>query len=710
MEISLTPSNSSSQYSASPPYYAANQPPITPNPPRQTRADQIVQNFYTKVTQVVTHARLIQYDSQISGRGPQNANIVLPSRQPIHPRRPNKWFNLELWDSDVYKDGLKSWRQASQVSTGTVLLPMIIEFFLDVSDLNQNQILFVTDEILRRQKVDLHKMGGSNENNKSSKNIVLESWQLTLSHPLPDPLPELPVVYKKSIAFFRTLYAYVRLLPAYRLYRRIRKKKLSSALKIGYRFVLPTSRFHDDIGIDVPIIEGESRPTSADYKFNSIDTPLGVLSLKVNYRTNCEFHVDDSSEVLIDMDENYFTPTLANYYQPEEQGQREEQRQQEKSERRKSVPTSLKTPPPGFPHPGSSPKHTNNQLNVDIPPIRTLSPSRSNPEMKEHNSSLTFPKFYNPSSSTNLGSNFSRRGSHTLEPIMQREYSSFYSPTGPNVTLVKPFKSPSLSSSPVNHDMMPPSPTLLDRMSTLHLHRSPSQLSFQQRGTPTMSSSVKSTSSAGSLPKFSSSFTSFTNRFDKTTGSTTRERDGSFSSRRRSTNRSDGSTSDRGSLNSSFFTLDPEDDVGEFVRMCERREPLKMFSKSPTDSDDADGTTRNLSGSVYRTQLQLSRFQKLKETHKNLSESMMTGTGDVITGSPSSGISLRVHQPKVDDDDMFFTMSEFSDDKTTSAVNNVSGPTPGSSDLLVDQPAVVDNSTNNVTDVTIVVNDANQNG
>ncbi|CAG8740612.1 2549_t:CDS:10, partial [Dentiscutata erythropus] len=655
---------------SSPPSYAANQPPITSNSPRQTRVDQIVQNFYTKVTQVVTHARLIQYDSHISGRGPQNANIVLPSRQPIHPRRPNKWFNLELWDSDVYKDGLKSWRQASQASTGTVPLPMIIEFFLDVSDLNKNQTLFITDEILRRQKVDLYNIGGSSS--KSSKNIVLESWQLTLSHPLPDPLPDLPVVYKKSIAFFRTLYAYVRLLPAYRLYRRIRKKKLSSALKIGYRFVLPTSRIHDYIGIDVPIIEGESRPTSADYKFNSIDTPLGVLSLKVNYRTNCEFHVDDSSE----------------------------------------------TPPSGFPHPGSSPKHTNSQLTVDIPPIRTLSPSRSNPEMKE-NSSLTFPKLYTQSSSTTLGSNFSRRGSNTLEPIMvsptsqssrQREYSSFYSPTGPNVTLVKPFKSPSLSSSPVNHEMMPPSPTLLDRMSTLHLHRSPSQLSFQQRGTPTMSSSVKSTSSAGSLPKFSSSFTSFTNRYDKATSSTTRERDGSYSSRRRSTNRSDGSTSDRGSLNSSFFSLDPEDDVGEFVRMLERREPLKMFSKSPTGSDDADGSARNLSGSVYRTQLQLSRFQKLKETHKNLSESMMTGTGDIITGSPSSGISLRVHQAKEDDDDIFFTMSEFFDDKTNSAVNNVSGPTPGSSDVLVDQPAIVNNNnTSNVTDVTIVVNDANQN-
>ncbi|CAG8849453.1 7702_t:CDS:2, partial [Racocetra persica] len=109
----------------------------------------------------------------------------------------------------------------------------------------------------------------------------------------------------------------------------------------------------------------------------------------------------------------------------------------EKLERRKSVPTQMETPPPGFLHPGSSPKHTNSQLIVDIPPIRTLSPSRSNPEIKEHNSGLTFPKIYTQPSSGTLGSNLSapslfyrspdsRRGSHTLEPIMA-------SPTSPNL-------------------------------------------------------------------------------------------------------------------------------------------------------------------------------------------------------------------------------------------------------------------------------------
>ncbi|CAG8770703.1 12268_t:CDS:2, partial [Acaulospora morrowiae] len=216
--------------------------------------------------------------------------------------------------------------------------------------------------------------------------------------------------------------------------------------------------------------------------------------------------------------------------------------------------------------------------------------------------------------------------------------SSITTNTRPNVTLVQPFKSSSLSSSPINHEMNMPSPIYFDRTSPLH--RSPSQPSLQQRnvyqqpsstrplsingGTAPLSSSVKSTSSAGSpgIPKFSSSFSHY--RYERSSGSATRERDGSISSRRRSrsslTNRSDGSS---GSFNSSFFTsLDPEDDIGEFVQMVMTREPLNMFSRSPTGPDDTNDSGRNLSGSVYRTQQQLSRFQKLREAHNNLPDSM----------------------------------------------------------------------------------------
>ena len=56
---------------------------------------------------------------------------------------------------------------------------MIIEFFLDTSELPKNKILVITDEI-RRRKVDVHN-SGENEDGKT-KNILLESWQLTLRY------------------------------------------------------------------------------------------------------------------------------------------------------------------------------------------------------------------------------------------------------------------------------------------------------------------------------------------------------------------------------------------------------------------------------------------------------------------------------------------------------------------------------------------------
>ncbi|CAI2186752.1 3156_t:CDS:10, partial [Funneliformis geosporum] len=588
-----TSSTSSSQISASPPalpYYTSNQISQTPTPTRQSKADQIVQNFYTKVAQIITQARLIHYDSLSSGTVPTH-----PRQTSHHPKKPNKWFNLEIWDSDVYKEDLKYWRHTVTSSTGLPPHPMIIEFFLDTSELPKDTILVITDEILKRRRVDIHNSGDNAD--VKSKNILLESWQLTLSHPLPEPPPDLPVVYKKSIAFFRSLYAYVRMLPAFRLYKRI-KMNLNNALKIGYRFVLPSTNHGDYIGIDVPIIEGESNNISSKFKFGSIDTPLGVLSLKVNYRSNCEFHIDESAEGIlssnlmdmVDFDEQFFKPT----------------------------------------HEWHSPQFPNSLLSGT---------PKSNPDMKEYsNSELTFPKIHAPPSRpppSTFASTLSTSRSGQRDNLMSS------SPTSrPNVTLVQPFKSPSLSSSPSHADNLP-SPTSSDRISSSPLHRSPSSLSLQQRsiyasstarplsisGGATLSSSVKSTSSAGSLPRFSSSFSY---RHEKNSGFSGRERDESINSRRRSrsslTNRSDGSTSDRGSFNSSFFaSLDPEDDVGQFVRMVDTREPLKMFSRSPTGSDGSGMLESNVSGSVYRSK-QLSRFQEFKESHNTLSDSITSVT------------------------------------------------------------------------------------
>ncbi|CAJ0823515.1 550_t:CDS:10 [Entrophospora sp. SA101] len=631
-----TPSSSSSQYSSSPPTLNFNNPSNQSNQTtvsRQiTKTEQIVQNFYTKVAQILTQARLTEYDSQSSGKGLNALNLGLHPRHAQQTRKTNKWFNLELLDSDIYKEDVKYWRHTAISSSGSLVDPMIIEFFLDTSSLTKDQVLALTTENVKRKvRMNILSNNSNETDNKITKNIILERWQLSL----------------------KSLYAYVRLLPVYKLFRKIKKLKLNNSLKIGYRFVSSNSEMKDDIGIGESIVEGDLLPTASEFRF-------------VQYRTNCEFDIDETESMIsldfLDMEENYFTPTMAYYYQ------QEEQRQLDKQDQDENILTKINR----MSYLGTSPQYLNSLLGTTPPSVQSLSPSRSNPQLRESNADLSFSKNY--SSSTHLSTSFGSSSNNTPPTLFVRtpdsrriseqfaaspttyrngqrdtlfpSGSSISTATRPNVTLVQPFKkSQSLSSSPSSQiDINIPSPTFPDRISSSPTNRSPSQISLQQRNTYTtptgrplsigsipmpLSSPVKSNSSFGSpvgIPKFSPSFS---NRSDK--GGSLKDRDNINGSRRRSksslTNRSDGSASDRGSINSSFFaSLEPDDDVGEFVRMVDEREPLKIFNGSSTGTDEQGGSGNTMPNSVYRSKLQLSRFQKLKESHHTLSESLTLET------------------------------------------------------------------------------------
>ncbi|KAG9301786.1 hypothetical protein G9A89_003333 [Geosiphon pyriformis] len=683
------PSSSSNFSASSPPvapYFASNNNPAAPPPARTSnKADQIVQNFYSKVAQIVTHSRLLQYDLLSSTKATSNTNTS-SSRQPTQQaKKTNRWFNLELEDSDVFKEDIKFWRQAATTSS-VPPQPMVIEFFLDTKELAQNQILVLTDENLRKHKVDLQNLSGSYESVKKT-NIMLESWELTLSHPLPDPPPDLPIVYKKSIAFFRSLYAYVRLMPTYRLFKRLRGMKSNNSMKIDHRFVIPPGRINGAIGLDIPIIIGETAPISSNFTFGSIDTPFGVFTLNVIFRKNCDFHIDDNSEAVLsskfeEMDENYFTPTMARFYQEEE---RQRRQADETDGRRRSYPTNLyqkqlqiqKSPSRST----SVSPHNPGPLFSETPPIEKRGSPTPNTDTEISNSVSRLPRSSSSSSSSlsshhrpqpTLGSNFSNFSAPSLsiknvdqgknpQALHTGTSGSLISRSGrdllhppispisgnrPNVTLVSPFKYPSLSSSPTYpHIDNIPSPTFSDRVSSSPIQRSPSSVSLHQRyayaSSPTsarslpigsgnmLSSSLRSNSSSGSPSTFPKKFSSsFGHRYERPVGiSGGREKEWNVGGRRTSkgsllTNRSDDTTSDRGSYNSSFFVSQDYDDVGEFVRMVDSREPLKLNSVSLSRLDWSGSPSNKISGSVYRSRLALSRFQQLKESHNNFSESL----------------------------------------------------------------------------------------
>lgn len=146
-----------------------------------------------------------------------------------------------------------------------------------------------------------------------------------------------PTAYRLGIIHFRALYSFIRLLPAYRLFRRL--KRANSGLRLGIKLWAAEGYANspaeiaeawevmdrDLIGIDVPLermIPGaEVDPAAGSalerYDFPTVDLFGSTYELGVVYRSNVDFDVEDMESVLserfVDMDEEWFTPTVARH-------------------------------------------------------------------------------------------------------------------------------------------------------------------------------------------------------------------------------------------------------------------------------------------------------------------------------------------------------------------------------------------------------------
>ncbi|KAI9304061.1 autophagy-related protein 13-domain-containing protein [Cunninghamella echinulata] len=568
---------------------------------RNSKLDHIIQNFYTKTAQLIIQSRITSDNIQNRDRRGES-------------RKLNKWFNIATEDIEILKDELKYWRTLAIQSTEVEPPPMIIDIYLDTSKLAQNQALMVTDETLRRNRVDL----GTSQTNAAYgvQRILIETWTLTLNHPLPDFPVDLPNIYKRSIVFFRSLHSLVRLLPAYNLHRKLQKFNDSHELSIGYQFTPRNVRRHDEISLETPILNSDARNPTKSYSFTDIMTPLGTFKLQVNYRRNCDFKVEDSecdiSARFVDMDEHYFTPTITKYQQEYNIKNRPASMYDTRSVTGKAeqvvIPTSSTSS-------GSS---------------KTSYSSSSNPReiVQRQRYSITSTSRHSPVPSSPL-----HRDSkdYNLEPIISTLNTSVSRRT--SVPAFSPFKSPSLSSSPQAENLMSgfKNNTSVDK-------------------TKPSSSTESGSGSFGRKIEFSSSF-------DKYKSSPSRvDMGGTSMTRRLSRN------SDQSSIN--ILSEMGDTDLEEFVKFIGAKQDLKLFQPklTPTpstssqlgdstqqqqtgtspisESNSSIGTSGGYgTGSVYKSKKALSHFQNLRETHNNLSESLTTSMiamGLNIGGSSSS--------------------------------------------------------------------------
>uniref|UniRef100_L2G0D2 Autophagy-related protein 13 n=1 Tax=Colletotrichum fructicola (strain Nara gc5) TaxID=1213859 RepID=L2G0D2_COLFN len=203
---------------------AAETPPSA-GPPADAvkKLDQIIQNFHTKAASVVLQSR-IDLKPAYHTRGPGSKKL-------------NKWFQIETEEFDDFKGA----------SGGS---------------------LVIVDENGKRWDVieALNSSDSSDDGRptpaKRNTEVILERWRIELktipTNDLDDFGPTLPTIYKKSIVFFRSLYAAARILPV--------------------------------------------------WKFSQYSLGKGV------HPNECNFRVDDSESLLssrfMGVDENFFKPSL----------------------------------------------------------------------------------------------------------------------------------------------------------------------------------------------------------------------------------------------------------------------------------------------------------------------------------------------------------------------------------------------------------------
>lgn len=106
--------------------------------------------------------------------------------------------------------------------------PLELQVLLSVPELMTNQVLVLADPNSPRIRID-----------PTPRYVLLESW-LVVFHPgdSSDDTQQLSAVYKQSISVFRGLFTLLRLLPAWKLCRKLRRPDASN-LAIHVRVASP---------------------------------------------------------------------------------------------------------------------------------------------------------------------------------------------------------------------------------------------------------------------------------------------------------------------------------------------------------------------------------------------------------------------------------------------------------------------------------------
>ncbi|KAH8110916.1 autophagy-related protein 13-domain-containing protein [Phellopilus nigrolimitatus] len=276
------------------------------------KADQIAHRFFAKFALVVDNAR----------------NVAV---QPREDAKTDKWFNLETPDTDSYKEQLRLYRSISQL--GASPPPLELQILMSVPELTDKQVLVHHPPSSSRARVD-----------PTPTHILLESWTLAFissgsassqssasSSSSGGGAGEvtLATVYKHAMSVFRSLYTLLRVLPAWRICKRLRRRP-GAGSRNGHLGVVLRVRARGDsgsentriLGFDTPLSPSSPALPTATHAFEPVTHPMGVFALAVTYLAAPHFELDTVEALLssrfLSLDAGPdFTPTLARNAQRE---------------------------------------------------------------------------------------------------------------------------------------------------------------------------------------------------------------------------------------------------------------------------------------------------------------------------------------------------------------------------------------------------------
>lgn len=243
------------------------------------KIEQIITEFFAKSLHIVLESRC-PYVSSRNYSGEQvmsSPSSSSSSSSSIRPR--DKWFNLALRECPAALENIDFWRQSS-------IEPMVVDVIL-VQRLSHWDPLSCSPKrgLIRNLSGKEQGLKHWNAENDEIREKIIERWVLKYetrkggrecsSGSKRSSTISSHTLYKKSILILRSLYAMVRLLPAYKLFRDLNSSCQIPSFNLAHRvssFVEPFTRRE----------ESEMQ----HFAFTPVETFCGRLSLSVSYNSS----------------------------------------------------------------------------------------------------------------------------------------------------------------------------------------------------------------------------------------------------------------------------------------------------------------------------------------------------------------------------------------------------------------------------------------